>query len=139
MNNKHLDRLNETYNHTMNHSVHVPHELNMISFHKSIPKIVNLIFAIVFFIHIAIVGYRRAYPGNPSVRVYDKDLKDIEFPLSFKICFREQDVNVKKRYRKIGYYDIYAFFRGQPNKGSRYFGWAGRSRKNKSTLGTVTG
>ena len=135
MNNKHLDRLNETYNHTINHSAYVPQ--NMKNFHKSIPKIVNLIFAIVFFIHIAIVGYRRAYPENPSVRVYDKDLKDIEFPLSFKICVREQN-DVKQRYQKIGYKHNDDFFRGQPSDDTQYFGWAGRGR-NKSTLGTVTG
>ena len=137
MNNKHSILFNETYKQTMNHSVNAPLELNMESFHKSIPKIVNLIFAIVFFIHIAIIGYRRAYPENPSVRVYDKDLKDIEFPLSFKICVREQ-YGVLQRYQDIGYYDIYAFFRGQPSYNRRYFGWAGRDR-NKSTLGTVTG
>ena len=63
--------------------------LNMKSFSKSIPIIVNLIFATVFLTHIAIIGYRRKYPENPSVRVFDKDLKDIEFPLSFKICIRK--------------------------------------------------
>ena len=108
----------------------------MESFHKSIPKIVNLIFAIVFFKHITIIGYLRAYPDNPSVRVYDKDLKDIEFPLSFKICLRE--LNRDLRYQQNGYNDIYAFFRGQPSYGRRYFGWPGRD-ENKSSLGTVTG
>ena len=137
MNNKRSILFNETYKQTMNHSVNAPLELNMESFHKSIPKIVNLIFAIVFFIHIAIIGYRRAYPENPSVRVYDKDLKDIEFPLSFKIRVREQN-DVKQRYQKIGYKHNDDFFRGQPSDDTLYFGWAGRGR-NKSTLGTVTG
>ena len=115
--------------------------LKMEGFHKSIPKITNLIFAIVFFIHIAIVGYLRVYPENPSVRVYDKDFKDIEFPLAFKFCLREQ-YGALKRYKKIGYFDKWAFFQGLPifnaiNNGG-YYGWAGRDR-NKSTLGTVTG
>ncbi len=111
--------------------------LNMKSFHKSIPKIVNTIFAIVFFIHIAIVGYLGMYPEIPSVRVYDKDIKDIEFPLSFKFCLREQ-YDALKRYNKIGYFDKWAFFEGRPNYNKSYYGWAGRDR-NKSTLGTVTG
>ena len=121
----------------MNHSVCVPPELNMERFYKSITKIVNLIFAIVFFIHIAIIGYRSVYPESPSVRVYDQDLKDIEFPLSFKFCLREQ-YDALKRYNKIGYFDKWAFFEGRPNYNKSYYGWAGRDR-NKSTLGTVTG
>ena len=104
---------------------------------KSIPIIMNLIFASVFSIHIAIIGYRSVYPENPSVRVYDKDLKDIEFPLSFKICVSEK-ANALKRYQKIGYEDIFNFFEGRPIYNESFFGWAGRDR-NKPTLGTVKG
>lgn len=111
--------------------------LKMEGFHKSIPKIINLIFAIVFSIHIATIGYLRVYPENPSVRVYDKDFKDIEFPSAFKFCLREQ-YGALKRYNKIGYLDKWAFFEGRPILHGGYFGWAGRDR-NKSTLGTVTG
>ncbi len=107
----------------------------MESFAKLIPIIVNFIFASVFSIHIAFIGYRSVYPENPSVRVYETDLKDIEFPLSFKICLREHGF---KRYQKVGYENTWSFFNGQPNYNKNYFGWAGRDR-NKSTLGTVTG
>ena len=108
----------------------------MINFHKAIPKILNLIFAIVFFIHVAILGHQRVYPENPSIRVYDKELKDIEFPLSFKLCVRDQDQQSSKRYQNIGYKDIFQFFEGRSYYNSSYVGWTGGDR-NKST--TVTG
>ena len=109
----------------------------MKSVNKFIPTIVNLIFANAFLIHIAIIGYWRVYPENPSIRIYYKDLKDIEFPFSFKICVREQK-HAAQRYKKIGYKEIFLFFEGRPDYNASTLGWAGHGR-NKSTLGTVTG
>ena len=38
------------------------------------------------------------YPTLPSQRVYKKDLKNIEFPLSFRICLNEL-TNSSERYK----------------------------------------
>ena len=99
--------------------------------------IVNLIFTIMFLIHIAIIEYNLQYPDYPSVRIYRKNLKDIEFPISFKLCLRELK-NETLRYKNIGYYDNYHFYAGVSLFNRSHFGWNGFTQTH-ATLGSVEG
>ena len=48
--------------------------------------IVNSVFTIVCVIQFFYIFDNLLYPTNPEIKVYEKQLKDIDFPLAFVIC-----------------------------------------------------
>ena len=73
--------------------------------------LLNLFFTCGFLVHVFTIGFNLLHPEYASIRVYEEDLKQIDFPLSFKICVREQE-NSTERYKRMGYADEYSFFAG---------------------------
>ena len=66
----------------------------------------NLIFLIIFLVHVISIGYALKYPEHPSTIIYNTKLDDIEFPISFKLCIKELE-NVYERYSNLGYWDFF--------------------------------
>ena len=108
----------------------------MMKFQLKLLLTLNLTFTIVFLGHIFGIGYKLLYPDNPSVRIYNRNLSEVDFPLSFKLCLFEQ-TNASDRYLNIGYSNVYWFFEGKSMFGE-HFGWKGHSENNE-TLGSVQG
>ena len=79
------------------------------------------------------IEYNLQNPKYPSVRIHKKNLSDIEFPISFKLCAKELK-NRKMRYSKIGYFNDHSFFSGS----TKCKGWNGCTETYK-TLGSVEG
>ena len=100
------------------------------------PVIFNLFFFVAFLVHIVTIGYDMIFPNNPSVRIYEKELREIDFPITFKLCVK--DSNDILRYNRMGYSDESRFFYGI-SKFNRYtYGWNGHTA-NMSTIGSVQG
>ncbi len=76
------------------------------------------------------------FPDYPSVKSYKKNMKDIEFPISFKLCVRE--LGTTMRYSRYGYSDEYDFFEGRSLFNRSFLGWNGFSETN-STIGFTQG
>ena len=112
----------------------------MKSLFQKLPFLFNGTLVIAFMIHISSIAYNITHPEFPSVKVYSRNLKDLdEFPLSFKLCARELS-NVSDRYRNFGYHDVYAFFQGRTNFfQGKWFGWAGHDGSGNKTLASVIG
>ena len=94
-----------------------------INFHKISP-IINFVLAIACLSHISINAYNILYPEIPSLKVYEKKLGNIDFPVSFTLCVREI-YNVTKRYEDYGYSDDWGFFLGKSDIKGGYVGWNG--------------
>ena len=77
----------------------------VINLHKISP-IINFVLAIACLSHISINAYNTLYPEIPSLKVYEKELGNIDFPISFKLCVREIH-NTTKRYEDYGYYNAF--------------------------------
>ena len=104
---------------------------------KRLNKIIYFIFTSSFIVHIFFIGSRILQPDIPNVRVYRSPLKDIEFPLIFKIC-AYQIKNENERYKRAGYENYPAFYRGESMYNETLVGWGGHSQ-NFSNLGPVKG
>ena len=106
---------------------------------QKLPFLFNGTLVIAFIIHISIIAYNIKHPDFPSVKVYSKNLQDLdEFPLSFKLCARELS-NITDRYREFGYNNVWSFFQGRRRfTAGKWFGWAGHGEGNK-TLASVIG
>ena len=99
--------------------------------------LLNIIFTCGFLVHVFTIGSNLMHPEYPSIRVYSKDLNQISFPLTFKLCVTEQE-NFTERYTKMGYADEHSFFTGKSIFDEELIGWGGHSR-NGSSLHHVLG
>ena len=104
---------------------------------KNINRFTNLIFFIACAVHIVGITINIVDPKLPDIRQYKKDLKDIEFPVSFQICVDEINPN-NSRFKDFGYEGLHEFFKGVSRFNSSLIGWAGH-RDNKSTFESVEG
>ena len=80
------------------------------------------------------------FPDEPSVRSYEKDLKDIPFPLTFKICIQAgmeytKFLNTEKNF---GYANIKRFYKGMWINDTSIRGWTG-FKADGSPLNDVKG
>ena len=79
-------------------------------------------------------------PKLPTLHIYEKQLKDVEFPLSFKFCIKQKNNSAK--YQRYGYVNYYSFFSGESmhntsiNGNGAIVGWAGH-KEDGSTCGSV--
>ena len=87
--------------------------------------------------HICFLFYNTAYPDLPDIKVYQRRLEEIEFPLSFLVCVHEM-VNVSGRYKKLGYSNEWAFFTGTSSFNESIYGWGGHM-ENGSSYGSGEG
>ena len=101
--------------------------------------LVNLIFAIACLLHVTIALYKKMYPTHPEIKVYEKELKEVSFPILFKICGKELN-NSSRRFINLGYANERDFYRGFSKFSKDYtiVGWNGH-RENGSTIGPLTG
>ena len=102
---------------------------------------INVFFSIVFLIHISSIGYNIQYPEVPEIVVSKKNLNDIEFPMTFRICAFEHDneqYDPVSRYESFGYANHQEYFRGLSMFNDTLYGWAGHDI-NGSVLGNVEG
>ena len=97
----------------------------------------NIFFSIIFLIHISSIGYNILYPEVPEIVVYKRNLKEIDFPMSFRICVHELN-DTRSRYQRFGYKNYDDFFRGKSMFNGSLYGWAGHDQ-NGSVLGSVEG
>lgn len=104
---------------------------------KKVQITFHFILTLACFIHVLLIGYKMYYPNLPEIKVYKRDLKEIEFPFSFLLCaYNLQNDTVK--YSKFGYKDEVDFFRGRSKFNNSLVGWGGHA-ENGSHIGTVEG
>ena len=101
--------------------------------------LVNLIFAIACLLHVTIALHKKMYPTHPEIKVYEKELKEVSFPILFKICGKEKKDSSTK-FRNFGYADELDFFGGISmfSRNNTIVGWNGHT-ENGSTIGPLKG
>ena len=100
---------------------------------KILGYVVNFIFVLICCVHVGVVVYIFINPPNPEIKVYEKLLKDIEFPVAFILCV-DKIKNSSREYQDIGYEDVDTFFAGI-GKFNGNMGWNGH-RGNGTTIGS---
>ena len=100
---------------------------------KHFLQVINIIFVVGCLVHVGLNGYYILYPPLPEIKVYQVDLKNMDFPLTFKLCVTERE-NSYERYEKLGYRNDFNFFIGRSRHNRSLFGWNGHT-ENGSTLG----
>ena len=93
-------------------------------------------FTIACIIHVAFIGYNIIFPELPEIKIYSKDLKDIAFPLVFRLCAQEHQ-NPDKKYQKIGYKNAMEFFIGRSMYDWKHYGWKGHKENGEKIIGSL--
>ena len=104
---------------------------------KSLLYFVNLIFTIVCLIHVSSTLHSTINPPNPEIKVYERALKDISFPILLKVCGKERK-DGSKRFRNYGYDGEDDFYSGLSKFNKMIVGWNGHT-ENGSTIGPLQG
>ena len=99
-------------------------------------EVATITLALAFIIHVSSIINNLLYPDLPTFKHYSKNLKDIDFPIAFRIC-AEKLQDEEQKFNSVGYRNMWDFFLGKSMYGSAY-GWAGHS-KNGSIIGPVEG
>ena len=102
---------------------------------KSLKFILYTILSVSCLVHILLIGHQLLHPNLPDTRVYKKYLKEIEFPISFRICAYNLS-SATRKYENVGYRYAYDFFRGRSMYNRSLVGWGGHT-KNGSYIGSV--
>ena len=104
---------------------------------KYLRYVVKMTFTIIFITHTSLIALKIRYPDVADLKVSKRHLKDIEFPLNFKLCFHDIE-NSRSRYQKYGFNYDYDFYRGKSMFNGSVFGWNGHNEFGL-TLGPVRG
>ena len=99
--------------------------------------IVNGALTIACFVHLCYLGYYVVHPEFPTITVYQKDLQDIDFPITFRLCINEIE-NGSARFRRVGYKSFGDMFYGESLYNETIYGWRGHF-ENGSTFNSVNG
>ena len=97
---------------------------------------INFILTLACIAQVVRISQNQVSPPNPDVKVYQRQLRDLEFPLAFIVCLVEWGDGPIK-YERAGYKDQDNFFTGHRNSGD--FGWYGHQMENGSTIRSVEG
>ena len=98
-------------------------------------SITKIIIFKIWFVHVSFIFYYNLYPDVPSIKVYSKSMKNMDFPICFKICFSEKE---KDRFKRLGYNYDKMFFYGENDFNTSIVGWLGHTR-NGSIFNTFEG
>ena len=107
---------------------------------KRLTKLVhllNVVFTVICLCHVSFTLYNAINPPLPEIKVYDKALKDVPFPILFKFC-GEEIHNETRRFKEYGYEDDWSFFAGTSKFSKSIVGWTGHT-ENGSTIAPVKG
>ena len=100
---------------------------------------IAVILCLAFILHVSILINNKLSPDLPDIQHYKKHLKEISFPIAFKFCIEEKNNHkLNKKYRDLGYNDLFDFYYGRSMFNNSIVGWAGHT-ENGSTIGSVEG
>ena len=83
--------------------------------------------------------YNNSNPKLPEIIMTNKNIRDVEMPLSFLVCLTIKNPELKdKNFKNAGYSNIQQFITGNSLHNDSIFGWFGHM-KNLSTFNSLEG
>ena len=97
-------------------------------------KVLNLVCCLALTWQMCGIMREWLYPTQETIRITEKKLSDIEFPLVIKIC-PDPGFNYTA-VKEEGYQSIWTYFAGMSKHNDSMYGWAGHTNTSE-TRGTV--
>ena len=83
------------------------------------------------------IFYTNSNPAIPEIILHNKNIMDVNMPLSFIFCLRTTESEIEWN-KKVGYDNIQRFFSGTSIYNQSTIGWLGHM-ENGSTYDSVEG
>ena len=105
----------------------------------NLSKLLNIVLIISCVVHIMFLFYNNSNPKLPEIIMTNKNIRDVEMPLSFLVCLTIKNPELKnKNFNDAGYSNIQQFFTGSSMHNDSIFGWFGHM-KNGSPYNSLEG
>ena len=102
-------------------------------------KILSIVLIISCGIHVIFIFHNNANPAIPDIIIENKNIMDVNMPLSFIFCLRNTNLTLDdEKYKKVGYKNPSRFFSGTSIHNESVVGWLGHM-KNGSTYNSLEG
>ena len=98
--------------------------------------ILNIVFIIICFIHVVFIFYNNSSPAIPEIILHNRNIMDVNMPLSFIFCLRDTLEFENEKLKKAGYKSISRFFSGTSMFNESVVGWLGHI-ENGSTYDSL--
>ena len=106
---------------------------------NNLSQILNIVLIISCVVHVIFIIYNNSNPAIPEITVENKNILDVNMPLSFIFCLRNKnDKSENEKYQKAGYQSSYRFFSGTSMYNQSVVGWHGHMN-NGSTYDSLEG
>ena len=102
-------------------------------------KLLNIVLIISCVVHIMFIFYINSNPKLPEIIISNKNIRDVEMPLSFLVCLTIKNPELRnKNFKEAGYNSMQQFFTGSSMYNNSTFGWFGHM-ENGSTYNSLEG
>ena len=106
---------------------------------SNLSKIFNIVLIFSCVIHVMFIFYTNSNPAIPEIILHNKNIMDVNMPLSFIFCLRNTNTELEeKKYREAGYDSYLRFFAGTSMFNESVVGWLGHM-ENGSTFNSFDG
>ena len=101
--------------------------------------LLNIFLIISCIVHCMFIFYNNSNPANPKIIIENKNIIDVNMPLSFIFCLRNKSYKSEaEKYQKAGYKNPTRFFSGTSIYNESMVGWHGHM-ENGSTYNSLEG
>ena len=106
---------------------------------NKLSQILDIVLIISCVVHVTFIFYNNSNPAIPEIIIKNKNITDVDMPLSFIFCLRNINSELEnEKYLQAGYNSSYSFFSGTSMYNNSVVGWFGH-RKNGSTYHSLEG
>ena len=105
----------------------------------NLSKFFNIVLIFSCVIHVIFILYTNSNPAIPEIILHNKNIMDVNMPLSFIFCLRNTNTEIEeKKYREAGYFSVFSFYSGTSMFNESVVGWLGH-KENSSTYNSLEG
>ena len=106
---------------------------------RNFTRFINIVLIISCIVHVILIFYNNSNPAILDIVMKNKNIKDVNMPLSFIFCLRNTNSELEnEKYKKAGYLSTYRFFTGTSMYNDSIVGWLGHM-ENGSTYDSIEG
>ena len=106
---------------------------------RNFARLLNIFTIISCIMHIMFIFYTNSNPAIPEIILQNKNIMDVNIPLSFIFCLKNTNTELEeKMYKEAGYDTIFKFYSGTSMFNESVVGWLGHM-ENSSTYNSLEG
>ena len=100
---------------------------------RSLVVVIQSVCLFAFIVQVTVLFKEQLNPSRTEIYSGETQLDEIDFPVVFKVCFKNS-FNLEK-VREAGYENVWNYFKGTSRFDSSVYGWGGHTENEEVGLG----